>query len=330
MLKPMLISNDEINIHDIKYPQLASYKLDGMRMFIDKELLSRSLKLIPNKQVRNKFNFLKEYCIKNNIILDGELYCKEIPFQMIISCVMTDDYNSKNSIKAWSELCKEHSCFVSRLEALEYLKFYCFDCITNNNINDVFSNRITNYINHKNIINSNYFVAVEQWSLFSSCEVEKLFENAINNGYEGLILKNSDGRYKTGRTTVKENLGYKCKLFVTIDGKIIDVIQCTEVNDNTEKKINELGRSVTSKKQDDRHLIESASAFVVEYKGKDYKINLKMNDKEKEYVWKNKHEFIGKWVEYKCMELGMKTDGLPRHGKTNQDFETIRMRDDKT
>jgi ATP-dependent DNA ligase len=329
MLKPMLILNDEINIKEISYPQLASYKLDGLRLFVNGDLLSRSLKQIPNKQVREKFDFLKRFSIKYGVVLDGEIYCKEIPFQMISSCVMTDDYTNKKSIKAWEDLCVKHNITITREQALEYLKFYCFDSICDNCTGDSFSTRIGNYFRYSEELNSPYFVAVDQWEVNSPEEVEKLFLSATELGYEGLILKHENGEYKCGRTTFKENLGYKVKMFNTLDGKIIDVLQATEAKEGTERTINELGRSVTSKKLEDRQLVESASGFVVEYKGKPYAINLKMNAEEKQYVWKHRSEFIGKWVEYRCMEYGMKQDGLPRHGKTNQSFETIRMREDK-
>lgn len=329
MFKPMLILNDEINLKNISYPQLASYKLDGLRLFVNKEILSRSLKLIPNKQVREKFEFLKQYSIKHNVIFDGEIYCNKIPFQMIVSCAMTDDYTAKKSIKAWEDLCTKHNCKVTREQALEYLRFYCFDCIIKEDVLQTFVGRINEYNAIGMELKSPYFVPVNQWSVFNAEEVEKLFENAITLGYEGLVLKNATGHYKCGRNTFNENLSYKVKLFVTLDGQITGIEQASKVKDGVATTTNALGRSVTSKKKDDRELVESASGFIVDYKGKEYIINLKMNDEEKKYVWTHQEEFIGKTVEYKCMEYGMKKDGLPRHGKTNESFEVIRMRDDK-
>lgn len=331
MFKPMLILNDEIDIRKIPYPQLASLKLDGLRLFVDLDLLSRSLKLIPNKQVRSKFEFLKKYSIEYNVILDGEIYCKEIPFQMISSMVMTDDYTAPKSIKAWDKLCKKHHVNVTREQALEYLKFYCFDIIVNKKLTDEFETRsyLVENIKINDFNNNQYFVVVKQILVHTPEEVEKFFEEAIELGYEGLVVKNPKGEYKCGRTTFNENLAYKVKLFVTIDGQIIGVVQATQVKEGVARTINELGRSVTSKKLGDREAIESASGFIILYKGRDYVINLKMSAEEKEEIWKHQSEFIGKWVEYKCMEYGMKTDGLPRHGKTNQTFETIRMRYDK-
>lgn len=160
------------------------------------------------------------------------------------------------------------------------------------------------------------------------------------------MLRDPKGKYKFGRGTIKEGLIYKVKPFETFDAKITGVVQSTEVNPNAEKKINELGRSVTSKKKNDRVLIKKASAFWVNYpinceacngqgtnpmechecKGtglipKPLKVTLAMTDKEKEEVWNNKESYIGKWIEYKGMLIGSKD--VPRHPVM------LRFREDK-
>jgi len=111
------------------------------------------------------------------------------------------------------------------------------------------------------------------------------------------------------------------KPFLTFDAKIVGVIQSTEVDPNVEKKINELGRSVTSKKVGDRILINKASAFEVEYEGKKLKVTLAMTDGEKEEVWVNRDKYIGRMIEYKGMMVGAKD--VPRHPVM------IRYREDK-
>ena len=174
---------------------------------------------------------------------------------------------------------------------------------------------------HARQLQNKYFKVVATKQLNNKEEVEAYFEEALENGFEGLILRNPDGRYKFGRATVKENLIFKVKSFVTFDAKIIGVIQATEVREGAEKKTDELGRSVTSKKKDDRVLIEKAAAFVVLYEDKPLKVTIAMTDEEKIEVWKNRSKYIGRYVEYKGMLVGAKD--LPRHPNT------IRMRSDK-
>lgn len=314
--KPMLAPNEKVDLNNIKYPLLASYKLDGIRcLFIKGEMLSRSLKLIQNKQLREKMKPLADYSRKYGLILDGEIYSPELTFQEITRFVMTQDFKDKKSIKKHGRI----------LTIPEHLKFYCFDCVKEDDFNQPFVERLLYHITSNkndlrykfdeiiNIINQDYLYSIE--------EVNSYFDQALVNGYEGLILKDPAGRYKCGRGTIKEGLIYKVKPFVTFDAEVLDVIQATEVDSNAEKKINELGRSVTSKKKDDRILIEKASAFEVEYEGLSLKVVIAMTDEEKEEVWVNREQYKGKIIEYKGMLVGSKD--VPRHPVM------IRFREDK-
>jgi len=308
--KPMLAPNDEPDLNNIKYPILASYKLDGIRcIFKYGEMLSRSLKPIVNKQIKEKFEPLRLFSEKEHLILDGELYNPDIPFQAISSCVMTQDYNDKKAIKKWGEICEEHNLDITREEALKEFKFYLFDALEDDFTmdfmdRDCFCEEIAE--DFKELI-----VPVKQIRINSKKEVEEYFEIALKEGFEGLILKDGNGKYKCGRGTLKEGLIYKVKPFRTFDAQIIGVVQATKVNPNAEKKINELGRSVTSKKKDDRILIEKASAFIVKYEDEEVKPTLSMTDPEKGEVWRNRNSYIGKWIEYKGMLVGAKS--VPRH-----------------
>jgi len=307
---PMPAPNNEIDLNDIKYNLFASTKLDGIRcIFKDGEILSRSLKQIQNKQLREKFEPIRKFCEENNIIMDGEIYNHNLPFSLISSCVMTQDHNDKKAIKSWEEKCVEHDVNMTREEAVAGMKFWCFDSLKPDCL-DTFVKRqeyILGFLNtHRNIMHQ-----VSQCIVTSKQEVEKLFEEALDQGYEGLILKDPLGGYKFGRGTVKEGLIYKVKPYRTFDSQIIGIVQSTVVDPNAEKKTNELGRSVTSKKQEDRIAIDMASAFVVIYEGQEVKPVIAKTHEEKKEIWKNRDQYIGKWIQYKGMLVGAKD--VPRH-----------------
>lgn len=299
--KPLLAPNEKIDLNKIKYPLLASTKLDGIRcIFYKGKILSRSLKQIQNKQLRERFEVIRKYSEDTQCILDGEIYSPKLTFQEITHFVMTQDLEDE--------------------QLPEHLKFYCFDSINKDNFNEEFQWR-GQRIPSLSCQWADLLEIVFEKLVASAQEVEKYFEEVLKNGYEGLILRDPKGRYKCGRGTVKEGIIYKVKPFVTFDAKIIGVVQSTQVNEDAEKKTNELGRSVTSKKKDDRHLIEKASAFLVEYDGKPLKVVLAMTDEEKVAVWTDKEEYIGKTIEYKGMIVGSKD--VPRHPVM------IRFREDK-
>jgi len=301
MFKPILAPNEEVDLDEIQYPLYASNKLDGIRcIFYKGQILSRSLKPIVNQQLRDKFALLAQYSLDKNVILDGEIYSYELTFQEITSYVMT-----KNKI----------------MDIPKHLKFYCFDCIKGENFDETFEIRNKRVSLLEQDLPDPALAIVYQDLVHSKKEVEYRFKQALKGKVEGLILRSREGRYKCGRGTLKEGIIYKVKPFVTFDAQIKGIVQSTEVDPNAEKKINELGRSVTSKKKDDRIAIEKASAFYVEYEGKELKVVLAMTDEEKEEVWKNQDSYIGKWIEYKGMLIGAKD--LPRHPVM------IRFREDK-
>lgn len=311
--KPQLAPNQQPNLEDLNYPLLVSYKMDGIRCIIKEgKILSRSLKPIQNKQLKEKLEPLRKYSEVNGLIIDGEIFSPNLTFQEIVSFVMTQDFEDKKSVKKFGKV----------MEIPDHLKFYCFDCITNNDYEVSFKDR---FINSGLVVDQFPLIAelIEHKLVNNKSEVEEYFNKALNNGYEGLIIRNPESKYKYGRGSLKEGIIFKFKPFVSIDSLITGVVQATEVDPNAEKTINELGRSVTSKKKSDRCLIEKASGFYVDYKGKQLKVPLKMTDEEKEYVWKNQNEFIGKYLEYEFMEIGMKEGGLPRIPKM------IRVREDK-
>lgn len=308
--KPFNAPNKMLDIQELPYPLLASYKLDGIRGLITKDkILCRSLKLVPSKQVQKKFSILTN--IDKGIYFDGEFYNPDIPFQMILSCIMTQNYYTPINTKKWEELCKKYETDISRKKALNSIKLYLFDRVLTDFPDEPFEDR-TKYV--KNIIGTypELLEYVNQVLVTSPKEAENYYNKALVWGCDGLILRTSKGRYKYGRGTLKEGLIFKLKPYETFDEQIIDVIQATKVDPNAEKKTNELGRSVTSKKKGDRILIEKACDFVVLHRGKhELKVVIKMNDIEKIKVWKNRENYIGKYIEYKGLMVGAKD--VPRH-----------------
>ena len=298
---PMLAPNKEIDLKQLPYPLLASYKLDGIRGIIrEGQILTRSLKSIPNKQVRDKFqelvNFTKTEPILNPI-LDGEFLARSLEFTEL-----------SGTIRALDRIIPDD------------LYFYIFDTVADNAYDEPFIIRAERAQKFANLF-PHLIKYVNQVIVKSPAEAQVYFEEAIAWGCDGIILRKPDGKYKCGRGTLKEGLIYKLKPFLTFEAKIIGVGQATKVDPKAEKKINELGYSVTSKKKGDRILIEKASEFIVKYGDQEVNPTLAMTDQEKEEVWRNRDKYIGRWIEYKGLLVGAKD--APRHPVF------LRFRDDK-
>ena len=314
--KPMLAPNEQIDLDAIKYGLLASTKLDGCRLLVYiGQLVTRSLKPLQNKQLREKF---KPLCKSNVTLMDGEVYAEGIPFYMISSCFTTQDYNTKKSIQRWQVLCETYEMDITREEVLKKLKFYIFDCVHDEHFNEAFVHRVS-FAEDLAKDFPDLIVPVQQVLVNSANEVRTMFKKVLKRGYEGLMLKDPNGKYKFGRGTVKEALIFKVKPYVTIDAQIIGVEQATKVDPNAPKTINELGRSVTSKKQEDRILIPRAKTFTViykvngEYQVKRHEVDVGIGgtEAERDEIWANQKSYMGRWIEYKGLLVGSKD--VPRH-----------------
>ena len=314
--KPILAPNEQPNLNDITYPMLASTKLDGIRcVFYKGELLSRSLKPIQNKQLREKLKPIADYTEKYSLILDGEIYSKDLTFQEITRYVMTKDFEDAKSIKKHKGV----------LEIPESLKFNCFDCLKVNALgietDTTFYERLLYVAGIGEKFTELVAVVKHDW-VNNAEEVNDLFEKALAEGEEGLILRNGDGKYKFGRCTLKEANVFKVKPFITFDAVVKEITQGTEVNPNAEKKINELGNSVTSSKKADRVLVDRIRDFVVDYNGHELKVaSSSVTHEERKRLWSIRETLIGKTIEYKGMLVGAKD--VPRHPIF------IRFREDK-
>lgn len=319
--KPQLIANDEIDIKVLTYPLFVSTKLDGCRLIAKNgQLVTRSLKPLVNKQLNEKFEPIRKFTEEQNVLLDGEIFAPNIPFQFIVSCFMTEDCYTKQSIKKWEELCKEHNFYATREEVISQLKFYCFDSIENENNEASFLQR-SHFAKLCAMRFPEIMFPVEQIFVNNVEEVEKVFNLVLEEGFEGLIIRNPMSPYKYGRTRISENNSYKLKPWKTEDARIIGFVQATKVNEDAEKTTTELGMSRTSKRQEDRHNIEKASGFIVDFNGKELTVPIAMTDVQKEYIWLHKDEYLNQWIEYRYMTVGMKD--LPRIPKF------IRMRLDR-
>ena len=154
--------------------------------------------------------------------------------------------------------------------------------------------------------------------------IEDLYEHALNSGYEGLVLANKNRTYKFNRSTEKDNHLFKMKEDKNeYDGEILDILEGTVVKEGVPKTVNELGRSVTSKLQEDREPSGMAKGILTTYNGYELTVSLEGfdHDELREFL-ANKKDYIGKWIKYTGMAP---TKNVPRHAH----FSKGNWRDDK-
>ncbi|MBT9138067.1 MAG: DNA ligase [Syntrophomonadaceae bacterium] len=273
-IRPMLAASaTEADLQKMKYPVLGSAKIDGVRaLIINGVVTSRSGKAIPNLHVQETFGkpYLEGY--------DGEL--------VVGSAV---DYN-----------CMQHTVSgVMSRTGTPSVTFCAFDRW--DMPDKVFSER------GWSLLELQENVVVLQNTIIRNYDALRRYESCIiSAGYEGIILRNPQSKYKFGRSTFKEGSLLKVKRFQDSEAIIIGFLPLYR-NEN-EAKINDLGYIERSTCQDNKVEDNMLGSLIV----KDVKTNIEFsigsgfNNETRRKLWEDPSKLLGKMVKYKSFLGGVK------------------------
>jgi DNA ligase 1 len=276
----------------VTFPVYASPKLDGIRAHVyGGKLLSRSGKLIRNVFTQEQFG------VSELEGLDGEL--------------IVGPSNHKNVYNATS------SGVMKQMENPDVM-FYLFDDWTKGEL--PYAYRHSSVVHRhtalvRELARKGVYcrVAVLQQTLVESmAALDEYEEQQIAHGYEGVMVRSINGKYKFGRSTVNEGLLLKVKRFAHDEAEIIGFEELMH-NDN-EAFDNELGRTARSSAKSGLRESGRIGAFIV--RSPDYLNTFKiscgsMTLKDREQVWNGRTGYLGQIVRYKHLPHGAKD--VPRH-----------------
>lgn len=273
MFKPQLSSDTTGLTEPLRFPMLASVKLDGIRGLSKfGSLLSRSLKPIPNNHIRE---LLSQY--PN---LDGELIAGE----------PTD-----NAVRRLT------NSAVRSIQGEPVIKYYVFDDLSTDG---TFEERLA-ILNAREL--PDFIIKVEQRLIHTQAELDDYYATVIEQGHEGLILRNPKSKYFHGRCSLKSQDSLKLKPFEDSEIEVTEVFEAMH-NMNT-SFTNELGRTARSSSQDGLVGNGMAGGFL----GRDLKTGQvikvaagKLSHAERKWVFDNKDSVIGKIVTYRHMPINVK------------------------
>ena len=272
--KPMLASPAEID--KLKYPLLASPKLDGVRAIVKEGVvLSRSLKPIPNLHVQKQFSGLEGF--------DGELIV-----------------GSPTSKTCYTDTVSG----VMRVSGTPDVRFYVFDHVELAELPYIErTNGLTGEIR-----NSWQFVAhtpIDNEDHLNSYEMVCLRE-----GYEGVMLRAPQGHYKFGRSTAKEGLLLKVKRFTDSEFKVVGYEE--RMHNGNEATTNELGRTKRSSHKAGKSGLGDLGALVLQGDGFTFNCGTGFDDATRKALWAIRDkDLIGRIAKIKHFEVGAKV--APRH-----------------
>jgi len=274
IVKPMLASPIE-SIKSLKYPLLASIKLDGIRALkINGKLVSRTFKAIPNNYIRS----IVEKELPDGI--DGELVVGN-SFQDSSSGVMSRDGQPD---------------FI----------FYVFDWV-NGDVNEPFQQRfarLQQYMlsEHKN---SSHFKLLTHKLIMNSEEMALYEECAVAEGHEGVMVRSVNGPYKCGRSSSKEGYLLKIKRFEDSEAEIIGFEE--QMHNTNEAEEDNFGRTKRSRVAEGLVPAGILGTFTVRDVNTKvtFSIGTGLNNSQRVVFWKQKTSLLGKVIKYKYQPTGI-------------------------
>jgi DNA ligase-1 len=279
MFKPMKAPSVSVDPAKVIYPCLASYKMDGIRAIISGiQVLSCNLKLIPNQHTQN---------------LLGRMDLSGLDGELIVGSPCAGDVMGRTS-----------SGVMSRAGEPD-VHFYVFDHVSDH----AYQQRLE-YVRRQVTRHAGKtcpLVFVEHRLIHHIDELLAMEGEALQTGYEGLMLRSLDGPYREGRCTAREGYLFKLKRFSDSEAKVLRIEEA-EHNTNEAKK-DELGRTKRSSHASGKVPAGMLGTII----GKDIHSGVevriapgKMTRDERIYWWEHQAEFKKKIVKYKFFAYGVK------------------------
>jgi DNA ligase-1 len=151
---------------------------------------------------------------------------------------------------------------------------------------------------------------LQQTLIASKDDLEAFRSNAVEQGYEGAMIKAPEGKYKYGRSSVKEGLLLKLKLFKDEEFKIVG-FECKYHNAN-EAKTNELGRTARSTSKEGMIPVDTLGVLYLSTKdGVEFGCGSGFDDATRKELWEQRESLVGKYATVKYFDQG--GYDVPRH-----------------
>jgi DNA ligase-1 len=282
--KPMLAASCD-NLDALRYPLLATPKIDGIRcLIIDGVAMSRSLKPIPNRFIQSvigkpEFNGL-----------DGELLVGTT-FQDATSGIMSSDGEPDFRFYVFDRWDLGACPYVERVEHLKV--------------------RFTNLVTTRFEVSA-FVVPLIPVVLGNRADLDKYSDEMLNVGHEGIMVRSYAGPYKQGRATFKE--GYLTKIKPFEDAEAVVVGFEERQHNANEATTNALGRTERSSHKANLVPMDTLGALVVSneklFPGVTFNLGTGFTDAARAAHWSDRHALIGKTVKFRYQAIG--TDVRPR------------------
>lgn len=267
------------------YPQIAMPKIDGVRSLNeDGQLYGRSLKQHANRYVTKTFS-LPEFDG-----FDGEMAAASSTHPNLVSLT---------------------SSALSTVEGEPFIIWWLFDYIDHNTISMPYLKRLEFLETIFQELTEHalfYNLQLVPWKMVhNEAELLAAEKEWLEEGYEGVILRDPEGKHKQGTSTVKEGGFLRIKRFV-VEEALIYGYEEAEANNNV-AETNELGYT----KRSSHKANKVGKGQIGNLLGIDLKTGIlikigpgKLKHEERAHLFANPHEIVGHVAKYKHFPKGVK------------------------
>lgn len=279
VIQPLLAKKADYD--KIQYPVLATPKLDGIRcIMVDGVAMSRTMKPIPNRYIQEHLKGLHG--------LDGELMVKG-DFNAVSSAIMSRDGEPDFEYYVFDNFMFPDHDYKRRLDDL----YFDWDLEAEDSDPRI---KILNPI-----------------PISNEEELEAYLDKCVNEGHEGIMLRDPTGKYKFGRSTVKEGILLKVKRFFDDEATLVEIIE--KMTNTNELERDELGHAKRSSAKDGQVPADTSGSCVMDWNGVRFKVGFGpgFTDVIKKEMWDDRENLYGRLYKFSYQELSR--DGIPRFGK---------------
>lgn len=282
----------DADLNKLKLPVYGMPKVDGVRgLHITGSMTGRSLKAHGNLHVTETYSNIR--CTG----FDGEFTFGDIRGE---------------------SLCRDTTSVMSRIQGEPVVWWNLFDYLREDLLDKPYSERYAELVDfsekHTHWFAEMRIRVIPIVTLNTVEEVEAYYEECLDKGYEGIILRNPLALHKDGRCTAKEGAYLRMKPQSDKDAKVLRLVEAME-NQN-EKKVNALGRTERSSHQENKVGKNMVGMLVCEDCETGIEINVgagKMTHSEREHYWQHPEDIVECFIKYRSFDHGVKDK--PRFGR---------------
>lgn len=282
--KPMLAGKYVAD--KLRFPIIVQPKLDGIRAsVVDGKLVTRTLKAVPNTYIRS---LLERPEFEG---LDGEL---------IVGSPTADDCYRQTASGVMSE------------DKTPTFTFFVFDCW---NVDEGYRLRWREAGKRALVEGGGLGQAdirlLPYLEVFDHDGLTNAETEWIAEGYEGVILRDPDTRYKFGRGSATKQELLKLKRFVDFEAEIIGVEE--EMHNANEAVTNALGRTERSSAKAGKVGKDTMGKLRVRHleTGVEFAVGTGFSAVERKEIWLDRENTVGRIAKIKSFPIGEKDK--PRH-----------------